>query len=352
MVSVIKERRLRTKGVTAQHVGKLAGVSQSTVSRVLSGHQNGMISEETRQRVIEVAASLGYSPNPIASALRGKRTYLLGLIIREIADPFFAGLIATLSTQARTMGYHIVLGHAHSDPEEALEMSSVLETRHCDGVILLGDLKDDENFIQKMLTGNLPIVALCRGIPAAQIPTVDCNNFLGMKLLIDHLVSLGHYRLAFINAGWLGDICERLTAFKKITSELGIQIPEEYIQSEPNDSEGGYRAMQRLLACSPTPTAVCASDDVMALGALKALQDAGKQVPGDISLAGFDDIDLARFVTPRLTTMRQPIEEMSSQALDFLMNLIAHKNLDIVSTYIQSTPELIIRESTGPARLS
>jgi DNA-binding LacI/PurR family transcriptional regulator len=193
---------------------------------------------------------------------------------------------------------------------------------------------------------------LCRGIPAAQIPTVDCNNYLGMKILIDYLVGLGHTRLAFIDAGWLGDIRERLDAFIKITSELGFKEAKDYIQTELNDYEGGYRAMQRLLACSPAPTAVCASDDVMALGALRALQDAGKQVPQDISLVGFDGIDLVRFVTPRLTTVRQPIETMSSQTLDLLLNLIAHNNLDSLSYYIQAAPELIVGESTGPACLS
>ncbi len=341
------------RAVTAQYVGELAGVSQSTVSRVLNGRDNSMISEETRQRVIEIATQLGYSPNPIARALRGKKTFLLGLIIREISDPFFAKLIASLSAQARLQGYHIVLGNAHSDPEEALEMSSVIETRHCDGMILLGDIRDDDYFIRNLLASNRNVVALCRGIPTVPIPSVDCNNQLGTKLLIDHLVDLGHERIAFIDGGWFGNIRERLEAFRLFTSERGFQIPEGYIQSETNDSEGGYRAMQRMLACSPAPTAVCASDDIMAIGALKALKDAGKRVPQDISLVGFDDIDMIRFVSPSLTTIRQPIEEISRQTIDILIRLITHKdNMEEIPNYLQIIPDLIVRESTGPAPLS
>lgn len=349
----IKKRKERAPVITARYVGKLAGVSQSTVSRVLNGRETAIISEETRQRVLEIATQLGYSPNPIARALRGKQTFLLGLIIREIADPFFAKQIASLTAQARLQGYHIVLGNAHSDPEEALEMSSVIETRHCDGVILLGDMKDDDYFIQKLLASNLNVVALCRGTPSANFSSVDCDSVVGMKLLLDHLVSLGHHRIAFIDGGWLGNIRERLKAFQQFTSEKGLQIPQEYIQSETNDSEGGYCAMQRLLDCTLPPTAVCASDDVMALGALKAINDAGKRVPQDISLTGFDDIDMVSFLTPGLTTIRQPIEEMSHRTIELLMQLITHQNnIEEAPNYFQITPDLIIRDSTGPAPLS
>ena len=150
-------------GVTARDVAELVGVSPSTISRVLNNNASTLISETTRQRVLAAAEQLGYTPDPIARALRGKKSNLLGLIVREIADPFFARFISELSVQARARSYHLVLGHAQSDPEEALTMTDVLDTRHTDGVIVLGDLKNDEATLQEMLVGKHAVVAVCRG---------------------------------------------------------------------------------------------------------------------------------------------------------------------------------------------
>jgi LacI family transcriptional regulator len=334
--------------VTAKDVAVLAGVSQSTVSRVLNNKTSQLISEETAQRVREAAAQLGYSPNPIARALRGKRTNLLGLVVREIADPFFAKFIEVLSAQARDENYHVVLSHAHSDPGEALHMASVLDGRQCDGVLLLGDLRDDRAVLQTMLRHNRAIVALCRGSQFVSVPTVNCDNRGGMRLLLDLLYELGHRRLAFIDGGWLGDIRERREAFLDYLSERNLTLSPEWIQAEVNDSDGGYRVMRALLNLSPRPTAVAASDDVMAIGALKAAADAGLRVPADISIVGFDDIEMVRFVSPSLTTVRQPIEEMCRRAIQLLLDMIDGQVIPDDEMLVQTPPELIVRESTGP----
>lgn len=335
---------------TAEDVAKLAGVSQSTVSRVLRRVPDTFFSEATRKRVFQAAAELGYSPNPIARALRGKNTNVLGLIVCEIADPFFANFIAVLNSQVRDLGYQVMLGHAHSDPDEALQLSSVLDTRHCDGVLLLGDLREDEEAIREIVKlSRQPTVALCRGRSSAPIRAVNCDNRAGMYMLLDLLLGLGHRRLAFIDGGWIGDIRERRRTFIEFTQQHALQIPPEHIQAEPNDPGGGYRAMQRLIASSPRPTAVLASDDYMAFGALKAALDLGLRVPQDLSLTGFDDIELARFTTPRLTSVRQPVEEMSERALQLLLDMI-DKRIDKESNeLVECRPELVVRESTGLA---
>src|SRR5271157_1277776 len=210
----MKKQSTRSSKVTSKDVAQLAGVSQSTVSRVLG--QKGpstFISDETAQRVREAAEKLVYSPNPIARALRGERTYILGLVVREISDPFFAEFIHTLSEQARKQSYHILLSHVHSDPTEGLEMVRVLDSRQCDGVIFLGDLRNDVDVMRSILSDKVPAVALCRGRKFTSIPTINCDNHLGINLIMDYLTSLGHLRIGFIDGGWLGDIRDRRDAF-------------------------------------------------------------------------------------------------------------------------------------------
>jgi LacI family transcriptional regulator len=211
MSNIANKQAKPNKGLrsTAKDVARLAGVSQSTVSRILSGDSSPFFSEKTRRRVLKVAADLNYSPNPLARALRGKQTQLIGLIMRGINDPFMASLVSEISMQARSLGYQVVLGHAQSDPDEVLQISNVLDTRHIDGVIILGDFKEDQAAIREILEGRRAVVAICRGDARAKAITINSDNQAGMQSLLDHLINLGHRRLAFIDGGWAGDLKER-----------------------------------------------------------------------------------------------------------------------------------------------
>jgi DNA-binding LacI/PurR family transcriptional regulator len=340
---------LSRKAATARDVARLAGVSQSTVSRVLNDSGTNLISSSTYQRVRDAATRLGYSPHPLARALRGKHTQLIGLIVREIEDPFFAKFIANLSTQARELGYQIVLGHAHSDPSQALQMTMVLDARHCDGVLLLGDLRDDSAATEEILNGNPVVVALCRGRSAVSVPTVNSDNGAGMALLLEHLYALGHRRMAFVSGGWLGDIRERQEAYQAFVHSHRLANIAEYSQTDTNDLDGGQRAMRRLLALPVRPTAVLAADDVMAIGVLKAAGEAGLRVPQDLSVTGFDDIEMTRFTSPTLTTVRQPVEAMSRQALEWILCLLAGEAIPDGEEIERIKPELVVRQSTGAA---
>ncbi len=340
----------RKRRVTAADVASAAGVSQSTVSRVLNNKDTRLISKQTIQAVRAAAAELGYRPNPIARALRLQRTHLIGLIVREIADPFFAEFIDELSIQAHVLGYQLLLGHAHGNIEEGLAVSELLEAQHCDGLLVLGDLRDDAAVLQDMPRSNPAMVALCRGNSPAAIPTVNTDNSQGMKLLVEHLISLGHRRLAFLDGGWLGDIRERREAFISTLADHNLDLPNMWIQAESNNAEGGYRAMQTLLALPERPSAVIASDDLMAIGALRAAKEAGLQVPRDISLTGFDDIVISHYFSPALTTVHQPVKDMCHKALDILLRLIDGQ--DICEQLVQLPPQLIVRESTGPVQNS
>jgi LacI family repressor for deo operon, udp, cdd, tsx, nupC, and nupG len=332
-------------------VAELAGVSQSTVSRVLSAAPgSGLISDETAQRVRDAARQLGYSPNPIARALRGEHTHLIGLVVREIADPFFAGVIETLTATARKANYGMILSHAHSDPREGLEMARVLDSRQCDGVVFLGDLRDDQAVLRTILSERHPVVALCRGQRVRFLPTVNCDNRSGVHLLIDHLLGLGHRRIAFIHGGWIGDIRDRLEAFLEFKDNHPEGDLFTWLPAKTNNSDGGYQAMRSLLDLVPRPTAVMAADDAMAIGALKAAFDSGLTVPDDISITGFDDIGAAQFTIPSLTTVRQPIESMAVATMELMMSQIRGEDIPEGARFIEIMPELVIRDSTGVPR--
>jgi|BarGraNGADG00212_2_1021979.scaffolds.fasta_scaffold26431_1 DNA-binding LacI/PurR family transcriptional regulator len=336
------------KVITIKDIATVVGVSTSTVSRVLNGTKMDLISEKTREKVLRAAGELGYSSNPLARALKGKQTYLLGLIVREISDPFFTSIISHLSTQAESLGYHIVLAHAHSDTQEAIQMSVALDTRHLDGMFVLGDLHDDETALRRILQKNRVVVAMCHGPNPEWIPKVNIDNQLGVTMMLDYLYSLGHRRLAFIDGGWLGDIRERLVVFKEYVKLHSIDQSAQIITAPNNDATGGYEALKEILGLTPRPTAVFAADDVMAFGALKAAADSGISVPKDLSIVGFDDVEFTQYTSPSLTTIRQPIEEMSRHALSLIIDLIEKKNItpELNSTLI--SPELIIRQSSGP----
>jgi LacI family transcriptional regulator len=336
------------KRITAADVAAATGVSTSTVSRVMNDVEAPFISAKTRLLVRTIAQEMGYTPNPLARALRLRRTHQLGLIVREIADPFFSEFIDSLSSQARDIGYQMILGHAHSDASEGLIMKEVLDARQTDGLFILGDLRDDEPALQEMIRSNPAVVALCRGTALSAVPTINVDNRTGIRLLLDYLYDLGHRCFALIDGGWLGDIRERQNVFLEFIIERDLTMRDEWIWRTTNDAEGGYHAMESLLSLATVPTAVLASDDVMAIGALKAASVRGVRVPRDVSVVGFDDISIARFVSPSLTTVRQPVEAMCSRALEIILGLI-DQSLEVEEhLLIQLPPELIVRDSAGP----
>jgi len=331
-------------------VARRAGVSQSTVSRVLNSVPTAVpISEATRARVRQASKELGYVPNPLARGLRGGSTRLLGLIVREIADPFFAQLIDVLTMIARDRGYSIVLGHARSSSDEALALSDMLDLRHCDGLFVLGDVRGDETTLAKIVESNPKTVAFCSGEPPGKIAVIDIDNRKAISLALDYLLGLGHRKIAFIEGGWIGATLQRREAYREYMLKHSIEIPTEYIvQVEANNAAGGYRGMKTLLTAPDLPTAVLASDDAVAIGALKAAFDMGCRVPADMSVMGFDDIETANYTIPALTTIRQPLEEMGMRAMDMLFDMLSGEISPDNAPMILVEPELMIRDSCAP----
>ena len=338
---------------TMQDIADASGVSQSTVSRVLTGAANAIpINPATRERILEVARQMRYRPNPLARGLRGARTMLLGVIVREITDPFFAGAVDAISTEANRRGYNVVLGDAHGRTDEAIALRAVLETRHCDAIVLLGDTSDQPRLMEDLRDTSFAVVGLWQGTsPVSGISIVGVDNKFGVDLLMDHLLGLGHRKIAFIGGVFvegrlIGDIGERRVAFLERAAAEGLETPDGFVRDARNTLGGGAGALEALMALPERPTAIVASTDVLAIGTLHAACHMGLDVPGEISVVGFDDLPMAEYTTPALTTIRMPMAEMAAAGVKAAVGEDGDREPMTLQLF---KPTIVVRESSGPA---
>lgn len=341
----------RPQVATMRDIARLAGVSQSTISRVLNDAPTRVpIAERTRERVLGAARQLGYRPNPLARGLRGAPTMLIGAVVRDITDPFFGGAIEALSVEARARGYNVMLGHAHGRADEALALTGVLETRHCDAIVLLGDMQDQPRMIDDLKRSIVPVVALWQGGSAdLGVPTVNVDNHAGVEAAVSHLVELGHERIAFIAGRMLGDIREREAAFVEFMEEKFGRAQQLYIRHTVNTAVGGAEALEWLLSLKQPPTAIVCSTDTLAFGVLHTAYTRGRRVPDELSVVGFDDMMLASHTVPALTTLRMPTSEIVAHGLDLAIGLARQTSVAEEPQVKIIPPTLIVRQSTGPA---
>ncbi len=337
-------RDIAHRSVTMRDVARVAQVSQSTVSRVLNGTaRDARIPEQTRSRVLAISRELGFRPNPLARGLRGAPTMLLGVVVREVTDPFFSTAIEAVSSEAAERGYNVVLGHAYGPKEEANPLRPVLETRHCDGLLLLGDMRDLPLFVADLRATSVPVVAMWQGTPLPDIPTVNVDNKAGVVAALDHLTGLGHSRIAFVAARPFGDILERTEAFLEYMRAHHLEVPPDFVVQGSNDPATGARALRSLIRYSRAPSAFVASTDQLAIGILHEAHELGVRIPDDLSVVGFDDIALAPFTVPALTTVKNPIREMARVAVE----MVSGAPIDGSMTRVLE-PMLVVRKSTGP----
>jgi DNA-binding LacI/PurR family transcriptional regulator len=331
--------------VTMKDIARLAGVSQSTVSRILNGTPAAIrLSEKTRKRVLAAAREYGYRPNPMARALRGAPTMLVGAIVRDITDPFFASAIDVIAQSARERGYSVVLGHARARADEALELAAVLEARHCDSILLIGDFWEQPLLIEDLEKGVAPVVALWHGSHSHAFHSVNVDNEIGVRKALDHLTELGHKRVAFVGGAPFGDIRDREEAFRSYNTEAGRSIPSEYVQHVENTFEASQAALDLLLRSRRIPSAIVAATDVIAIGLIGAAARYGIRVPEEISIIGFDDVPFAAASVPPLTTVHVPFGEMGEAAVELAVS-VGREEPPQARTF---EPRLVVRESTAP----
>jgi len=330
-----------------KEIARAVGVHQSTVSRVVNGSPGRVpVGQETQERILRAVKELGYRPNPLARGLRGASTALLGLIVREVADPFFASAIEIIAREARRHDYNLVLGHARSSGDEALALSGILETRHCDAIVLLGDVRHIPAVWADLSRSTVPLVALCQGSRTPGIQTINTDNRRGSKIALDYLHTLGHRRIAFVDGGWLGDVAERRSAYLEWMSHQEMPVPTGYLQPGDNHPEFGMTAFGRLMALPQPPTAIVCATDQLAFGVLAAAARAGSKVPDDVSVVGFDDIPMARIAVPSLTTVKQPLEELARLGIEAVLAMLRGDEVQPAQMQL-CEPELIVRASCG-----
>jgi DNA-binding LacI/PurR family transcriptional regulator len=334
---------------TMQNIATAAGVSRSTVSRVLNDAPSRVpIAAETRERVMATATQLGYRPNPLARGLRGAPTMLVGAVVRDFSDPFFADAIEALAVEAMQHGYNIVLGHVQGRSQDGLPLTTVMETRHLDAIIVLGDMQDQPRLLADLRNSPAPVVALWQGVSPLEFPTVDIDDRAGTIVGLKHLIGLGHRRIGFISAALPGDNRQREDAFVEFMNEQFGGLPDGYVQRVPNSLAGGEVALRSLLALPEPPTAIATSTDLAAVGVLHAAYGLGRTVPSGLSVIGWDDITISAYTVPGLTTLRMPTREIVAEGFRAAVELARDPSAPRTPRIKFYEPTLVVRESTAP----
>ena len=319
-------------------------MSVATVSRVLN--DSGPVSDDTRQLIREVAGRMRYVPHSGARSLITSRTETLGVLLPDLYGEFFSEVIRGADLAARHDGYHILVSSSHSDRSEVEAVLRALRGR-IDGLIVMSP-EADARALEANLPGSLPIVLLNCRVEGTAFDSINIDNYGGALAMIRHLASLGHRRIAHVKgAPSNNDALERLLGYRDAMQPLvgddGTEVLE--IQGDFGE-ESGYRAGGEILRMQPRPTAVFAANDGMAVGLLAALQEAGLRVPEDIAVAGFDDIPIARFLTPPLTTVRLAIAELGALAVKRLLLAMA-RGEDRERQHEVLPTTLVVRGSCG-----
>jgi LacI family repressor for deo operon, udp, cdd, tsx, nupC, and nupG len=329
---------------TIYDVARLAGVSTATVSRALN--DTGQIAPATRAAIDAAVAQLGYHPNTVARSLVTKSTQTIALLLPDITNPFYAALVGGIQQCALETGRTMLLCTTEGDPAREEQYLGLLRAKQVDGVLVDGLVLPPDR-IARFVRDGLPIVCLDRDVDATSVPLVQVDNRLGARLATEHLLALGHRRIAHVaGAPELRISEQRIEGYRDAHHAVGIEPSPGLLAVGSFTEEGGYEAARSLLE-STELTAVFAANDLSAIGVLSAIVESGRRVPDDVSLVGFDDLRLSRFMTPPLTTVHQPAREIAERATQLLLDLANGRTVKQRLTLFE--PELVVRGSTAVA---
>jgi len=327
---------------TIYDVARLAGVSTATVSRALNG--TGQIAPATRAAIDAAVEQLGYQTNTVARSLVTKSTETIALLLPDITNPFYAALVSGIQQRALETGHTMLLCTTEGDPEREEQYLTLLRAKQVDGVLVDGLVLPPER-IARFVREGLPIVCLDRDVDSAAVPLVQVDNRLGARMATEHLLSLGHTRIAHVQgAPDLGISVERVQGYQEALADAGISFDPQLLAIGSFTEEGGYEAARSLLE-TPGFTAVFAANDLSAIGVINAIVESGRRVPTDVSIVGFDDLRLSRFTTPPLTTIHQPAREIAELATQLLLELASGREVRQLRHLLE--PSLVVRSSTA-----
>jgi len=332
-------------------VARHAGVSQTTVSFVLNSTDTPNIPDETRQRVLDAIEELGYEPDARAQALRSGSTRTIALVIPDLRNPHFCEYATAIEEAARASGYHLLLFSTTLNDEYAVDIFKDLARRRFDGLILVSafilESKEAQATLDQIRRRGLPVVELTENYG---VDAVSADYHEATKEVMSYLFALGHHRIAMIYGVGGHELAEdRLQPYRASLQAAGIPFNVDLVQECGPTITDGYQAAKKLLELKTRPTAIITINDLLAMGALRAAADLKLHVPNDLSLVGFDNIPMADFLIPRLTTVTKDAYTLGTEAFKMLMARI--QDPDLPRQLIQHRPKLILRESTGQAPL-
>jgi DNA-binding LacI/PurR family transcriptional regulator len=334
---------------TLKDIAEKVGVSVTTVSRILNGRATGIpIRPETREKVLSAALELKYKPNLLARSLRGSNTLLLGVIARDITDPFHIQILQGINGTATKHGYRVFLGHVNYQPDAAVAYGSMFEQSHADGIIMIGDLEGDEAALNVLLKQHRIIVGVTDRIARREFPGVYADGALGTRLAMEHLWNLGHRNIICVAYPSIIDGKVRLDIYQQFMRERGLQDKIRFYIT-PLDPESSFKLGQEIFAnfnASAGPTAIYAASDTIAIGLLQAAYQAGIVVPDQVSIVGYDNIEITSFTIPPLTTIDQFGVVMGQRVAEMALDMIEHDRDRSDVDDVILNPQLVVRQST------
>lgn len=328
---------MKKKQANATEVARLAGVSQSTVSRVFS--PGAKVSEKARHRVMEAANELGYRPNALARGLITNKTNIIGLVMGDIKNPFYPEILDKFTKRLYEKGYHVLVIHTENNKIEQDEIAQFLEY-NVEGVIVT-DVLLSSNVVSHLSANEIPFILFNRYIQNLSCHCVCCDNYSAGKKIAEYLLQQGHLHFAYI-AGHMNTSTsrDRERGFRDVLLQKGIDL---VVEEGDFTYEGGYRVASRLLKSNHPPDAIFCANDIMALGVIDGAKSLGVSVPQDVSIVGFDDITMTSWPPYSLTTWKQPVEEMIEETISILLSEINGENEEPVSVFLSGS--LIERQS-------
>lgn len=331
--------------ISIKDIARAAKVSHSTVSRALQN--SPLVNHETAQRIKEIAREKGYRPSAVARSLVTRRTKTIGVVVTRIADPFIAEVVNGIEEVANDHGYSVFLANSNANPDRELKVVHSFHERRVDGILVTAS-RVGALYMPLLTEMRVPTVLINNQHPGEFVHSVMIDNITASFQATEHLINLGHKRIAYIGDqyGFFSDT-ERFAGYRRALEVADIPFLPDLTSHGDGNAEGGMHAMERLLEAVDPPTAVFCYNDMSALGALRAIRAKGKRVPEDVSVVGFDDLFIASYTNPTLTTISQPMRQMGSTAMEILLKLF---NGASSQNNIKVQGQLVVRESTAAAR--
>ncbi len=327
--------------VTIYDVAKEANVSIATVSKVINN--TGRISEKTRRKVKEIMLELNYRPNMIASALMGKQTKTIGLLIPDFSNPFFSELAKSIEDRGHELDYNLVICNTDYDSEKESNYLSLLKQKQVDGFILASGFENLDE-VKQQIDDDIPVVIVARDFPMFSVNAVALDDFMGGYLAAEYLIELGHENIGVV-ARDLYSNRERLRGFNYVLEEKGLKLNNNFQYIKEADHIKAGREMMGIYSDSEQrPTAIFACNDLLAAGVIQYAKEIGLRIPEDLSIIGFDNTSIASIIEPGLTTIAQPIQGMGKEVMDLIISIIKGERED--KSRITMLPSLVKRNST------